>query len=159
MKVLLFPLVLQLIGVLVVIAEVILPSGGLLSLVAIGIFSYSLYSAYLEAGRTAALVLAGIDLVMLPILIVTAFKMLARSSLTLHTELKRTGGVSSQAADLGKYAGLEGKTVTTLRPSGTAILAGHRVDVVSQGDFIEKDADVVVVSVTGNQVIVARKEG
>jgi membrane-bound serine protease (ClpP class) len=159
MKALLFPLVLQLIGVLVVIAEVILPSGGLLSLVAIGIFSYSLYSAYLEAGRTAALVLAGIDLVMLPILIVTAFKMLARSSLTLHTELKRTGGVSSQAADLEKYVGLEGKTITTLRPSGTAILDGHRVDVVSQGDFIEKDADVVVVSVTGNQVIVARKEG
>jgi membrane-bound serine protease (ClpP class) len=159
MKALLFPLVLQLIGVLVVIAEVILPSGGLLSLVAIGIFSYSLYSAYLEAGRTAALVLAGIDLVMLPILIVTAFKMLARSSLTLHTELKRTGGVSSQAADLEKYVGLEGKSITTLRPSGTAILAGHRVDVVSQGDFIEKDADVVVVSVTGNQVIVARKEG
>jgi len=159
MKALLFPLVLQLIGVLVVIAEVILPSGGLLSLVAIGIFSYSLYSAYLEAGRTAALVLAGIDVVMLPILIVTAFKMLARSSLTLHTELKRTGGVSSQAADLEKYVGLEGKTITTLRPSGTAILAGHRVDVVSQGDFIEKEADVVVVSVTGNQVIVARKEG
>lgn len=158
MRALLFPVVLQLIGVLVIIAEVILPSGGLLSLVAIGVFSYSLYSAYTEAGRNAALVLAGVDIVLLPILIVTAFKMLARSPLTLRTELKRTGGVSSQASDLARYAGMEGKTLTTLRPAGTAILDGHRVDVVSQGEFIEKNADIVVLAVTGNQVIVARKE-
>lgn len=157
MKGLIFPVVLQLIGVLVIIAEVILPSGGLLSLVAIGIFGYSLYSAHMEAGRTAALVLAGLDLVLLPILIVTAFKMLARSPLTLRTQLQRAGGVSSQSADLEKYMGREGKTHTPLRPAGTAILDGRRVDVVSQGEFIEKDVDIVVRAVTGNQVIVARK--
>lgn len=52
--------------------------------------------------------------------------------------------------------GSEGVTVTALRPSGTALLNDRRIDVVSDGDFIEKGARVKVVE-TANLKVVVRK--
>ena len=43
---------------------------------------------------------------------------------------------------------------TTLRPSGTALLNGHRVDVVTEGSLIERGTPVRVVAVEGLKVIV-----
>lgn len=52
--------------------------------------------------------------------------------------------------------GSEGVTMTSLRPSGTALLNDRRIDVVSDGDFIEKGARVKVVE-TANLKVVVRK--
>ena len=48
--------------------------------------------------------------------------------------------------------------LTELRPSGSALLAGHPVDVVSEGAFIPKDELVQVVAVQGSRVVVRRVE-
>jgi membrane-bound serine protease (ClpP class) len=53
--------------------------------------------------------------------------------------------------------GREGKSVTDLHPGGTAIIDGQRLDVVSRGEYIDRDKDIVVVEVTGNQIIVREK--
>jgi len=151
------PLLLQFFGILIVIAEVIIPSAGLLSLLAMGIFSYSLYMVYSDFGRTAGMVVLIADLVLIPVLVVVSFRMLARSPVTLRAELKREDGVTAQAPDLGRFVGMEGITLSPLRPAGTALLDGHRIDVVSRGEFVEKDVEVVVSAVTGNQIIVTRK--
>jgi membrane-bound serine protease (ClpP class) len=50
--------------------------------------------------------------------------------------------------------GREGKSVTDLRPGGTAIIDDKRLDVVSRGEYIEKGSNLIVVEVTGNQIIV-----
>ncbi len=52
--------------------------------------------------------------------------------------------------------GKEGITHTPLRPTGTVIIEGRRVDVVTQGDLIERKTAVRVVEVEGNRVVVAR---
>ena len=39
-------------------------------------------------------------------------------------------------------------------PGGTAIIDNKRLDVVSRGEYIEKDRNLIVVEVTGNQIIV-----
>jgi membrane-bound ClpP family serine protease len=43
---------------------------------------------------------------------------------------------------------------TQLRPSGTAVIAGKRVDVVSEGSLIEKGTPVKVVAIEGMRVVV-----
>ena len=43
---------------------------------------------------------------------------------------------------------------TILRPSGTALINGHRVDVVTEGSLIERGTPVRVVAVEGLKVIV-----
>jgi membrane-bound serine protease (ClpP class) len=47
-----------------------------------------------------------------------------------------------------------GQALTTLRPSGTAIIDGKRVDVVSEGAFIESGQPIKVVAIEGLRVVV-----
>ncbi len=39
-----------------------------------------------------------------------------------------------------------------------AIIDGKRVDVVTRGEYIEKDSEITVTAVTGNQIIVCEKD-
>jgi membrane-bound serine protease (ClpP class) len=47
-----------------------------------------------------------------------------------------------------------GTALTTLRPSGTAVIGGRRVDVVTEGSLIERGAAVKVVAVEGMRTVV-----
>ena len=155
---LLLPLILQLVGVVVVIAEIILPSGGILSIVALGVFGYSLFVVFSEISKTVGFALVAADLVLIPVLVILGLKLLARSPVTLRKTLSREKGVSSQPSDLDSYIDMQGTAVTDLRPAGKAIINGKRVDVVTRGEYLEKDAAIIVIEVTGNQIIVRKKD-
>jgi membrane-bound serine protease (ClpP class) len=47
-----------------------------------------------------------------------------------------------------------GTALTNLRPSGTALINGKRVDVVTEGALIERGAPIRVVAVEGMRVVV-----
>lgn len=151
------PIILQLVGIAVVIAEIILPSGGLLSLIAIGLFGYSLYIVFTEFSVTLGMLFVAADIISIPILVLVGIKMLARSKVTLRKTLASSEGVSSQSPGLREYAGREGRTLTDLRPAGLALIDGRRTDVVSRGEYIEKDTEIVVHLVSGNQIVVRKK--
>ena len=51
--------------------------------------------------------------------------------------------------------GKTGRAVTTLRPAGTAIIDGVRVDVVTDGEFLPADTEIKVLTVEGMRVVVA----
>jgi len=148
------PVVLQLAGVLIIIAEIILPSGGLLSLVAAGLFGYSLFIVFHDISTMAGTYFVLTDLIIIPALLALGLKILARSPATLRETLSSENGVVSQSPELESFMGREGKSVTDLRPGGTAIIDDKRLDVVSRGEYIEKDSNLTVVEVTGNQIIV-----
>ncbi len=63
-------------------------------------------------------------------------------------------GFSAPSEELQDLAGKSGKAVTPLRPSGTAIIEGKRVDVVSLGEFIDKGSEIEVIEVEGYRVVV-----
>lgn len=157
MKAYLLPILLQLAGVLVVIAEIVIPSAGLLALLALSLFGTSLYLVFTDISTIAGVAFATADLVLTPALVLAGIKMLVRSPVTLHTELSSQQGVTSQSPELAAYLGQEGRALTDLRPTGMAKIVGKRVDVVSRGEYIEKDAELVVLAVTGNQIVVAQK--
>lgn len=73
-------------------------------------------------------------------------------STSADTELGYTAGVSSEQASL---LGVEGVAHSTLRPAGIAKLNGKRVDVVTDGSFIEEGTPVRVTKVDFNRVVVA----
>ena len=50
----------------------------------------------------------------------------------------------------------EGIAQTVLRPAGFALIDGERVDVVSQGEMIQKGESVKVIEVEGNRIVVAK---
>jgi membrane-bound serine protease (ClpP class) len=51
-----------------------------------------------------------------------------------------------------------GETVTRLRPAGKARFGDAIVDVVSDGEFLDKDAKVTIIAVQGNRVVVKRAQ-
>jgi membrane-bound serine protease (ClpP class) len=55
---------------------------------------------------------------------------------------------------LEALVGKEGVAVTPLRPSGTATIEGERINVVTEGGFVERNSKIVVVEVEGNRVVV-----
>jgi membrane-bound ClpP family serine protease len=50
--------------------------------------------------------------------------------------------------------GQPGSTATRLAPSGKALIGDELVDVITSGEFIDRDAPIVVVEVRGNRVVV-----
>ncbi len=54
--------------------------------------------------------------------------------------------------------GVEGMTVTPLRPSGTIIVEDERIDVVSDGGFVPKGRKVRVIKTEGSRIVVREIE-
>jgi membrane-bound ClpP family serine protease len=148
------PLVLQAVGVIVIIAELVLPSGGILSVIALGVFGYSLYSVFTEVSPQAGLMFVGADIIIVPLSVLLGIKLLARSPVALSTDLSSKDGVVAQDESMAELQGKIGTVISDLRPAGRAQIEGHRIDVVSSGDFIEKGAEVIVSEVSGNRVVV-----
>jgi membrane-bound serine protease (ClpP class) len=55
-----------------------------------------------------------------------------------------------------RWLGQRGTAASPLRPAGLAHLAGERVDVVSDGEFIDAGAPLEVIRVDGNRIVVRR---
>lgn len=152
------PIILQLMGVVVVIAEIILPSGGILSILAAGVFGYSLFIVFNDISKTAGMAFVAADIILIPVLVIVGLKMLARSPATLRKTLSREEGVSSQSPELDSYLNSEGRAITDLRPAGMALIDGKRMDVVTRGEYLDRDTEIRVTAVTGNQIIVRKKD-
>ena len=66
--------------------------------------------------------------------------------------------VNSVSDSVNSLLGREGKTLTDLKPSGSAMIDGERVDVLSDGEFIPKESNVVVSKHEGLRVLVEKSD-
>jgi len=153
------------VGVLIAIIEVMIPSGGLLAVVALFCFCSSIACAYEHSGW-AAIVMGCAQGICVPLTILWAFKVLPKTSLgkklILATPDQRRGDenqkdnrqLTLQIEQYQNLVGCEGVLVTPLRPSGTVEINGERISVVSDGEPIPKGTRVRVTQVEGNRIVV-----
>ena len=154
------PLILCLItGVGLLVLEVFLPGfgfpgvSGVILLAAGIVITWNTYGAVAGLAVTLiALALAGIAISMS--LKSAANGKLSRSALILN-EVTPPVDHEENDALLGKT----GKTVTVLNPVGFAEFDGVRLNVVSEGSYLEKDKPVQVTKVEGNKIIVREVNG
>lgn len=151
-----FPILLQLAGVLVVIVEFVVPSAGLLAVLAVSLIGYSIYLVFTGISSSAGMAFIAVDIVAFPAVLMMGLKLLAKSPVTLKTKLSRVDGYTSQPEALSAYTGKTGTALTDLRPAGTAMIESQRVDVVTRGEYIERGAAVVVLAIEGNRVVVKK---
>ncbi len=107
------------------------------------------------------LVLAGIILLVLLVLFLVCMRLFSKGKMPKHLVLQSSTAKQegfSGTPDLRGLVGKTGKTVTVLRPAGCVLVDGRRFDVVSNGEFIEPDTDVVVTEVEGNRIVVKERE-
>jgi membrane-bound serine protease (ClpP class) len=65
-------------------------------------------------------------------------------------------GYISSRPEYKELIGKVGKALTDLRPSGTMIIGNKRIDVVTDGEFIEEGTEIIVVRESGSAVVVEK---
>jgi len=150
-------------GLLLVVAEVLFPSFGLLSVMATACFVISVWLAF-KAGMALGITFIVVCLVLLPLVVYVGFKhVLPRSfvgrQIILGDLVSPEGEASGTDRDLGDLVGAEGVSRSYLRPAGVADINGQRVDVVTEGGMVDKGTRVRVIDVEGNRVVVRPVEG
>ena len=155
---LLLPVGLQFLGVVIILAEFILPSGGILALTAAAVFFYSLFYVFKKVSTDIGILFLVFDIILIPVLVLVGIKILARSPLSLKKTLSKQDGVTSQDLELEKLIGKTGTVINDLRPAGKAMIDNKRFDVVSEGDYIDTGAMVIVTEVDGNRIVVKSAE-
>jgi membrane-bound serine protease (ClpP class) len=78
------------------------------------------------------------------------------SRLVLATDMTADRGYVSSPESDRRWLGKTGSAISPLRPAGIAEFDGTRVDVVSDGDFVEAGSTVEVTRVDGNRIVVRR---
>ncbi|HET9489817.1 MAG TPA: NfeD family protein [Methylomirabilota bacterium] len=139
------------------------PGFGLTGTLGIGALLGGLGLSLVGAGATWPVVLSAIGQVVVSLLLaigasLVMLRFLPRlpfgRRLVLETELEAREGFASAPEADRMWLGKRGTAASTLRPAGIATLEGERVDVVSDGDFIEMGEPITVVKVDGNRIVV-----
>jgi membrane-bound serine protease (ClpP class) len=149
-------------GLLILVAEVFIPSGGLLAIMTTVVLSLSAVCAYAAWYRTSpglwwtycsALVLA------VPGVLMGAFYLLPRTPfgkvvLLEAPEPSRVEPFVAETARLQQLVGRYGLTQTRLNPGGFVLVNGERLHAFSEGLIVEPQTSVEILEVRGTRVLV-----
>jgi membrane-bound serine protease (ClpP class) len=143
-------------GLAFIVAEVLFPSLGLLSLLATACIVGALAVAFADSTSTGINFLIAIA-VLVPLVMLLGFKLFPRSPMGKRMVAPGLSFDARAAMDERDSAlvGREGVVESDLRPTGIARFDGRRVDVVTRGEQVEPGVRVRVLEVTGNRVVVA----
>ena len=145
---------LYVIGMALAVAEIFLP-GGIMGLIGLVCVLASVYLAFDQGGMALGWSLVAITVASIPVMVVLWVKVLNRVFAMKHTQ----EGYTSAQIELKEFVGQEGVALTQLRPSGKARFGDRKVDVVSEGELIERDSRVRIIEVESNRVVVRAVKG
>lgn len=154
-------LLLFVLGLLLVAAELFVTPGlGALGIMGIAAILFSVFWAAPSAGYAVTAIL--IALVAAIILIAISIKFGKTRNvwnrLILKLKQENDQGYVAPNAKLADLVGSHGTALTVLRPAGTAEIAGRKIDVVTEGEFIEPGTSIEIIQVDGMRVVVRKYE-
>ena len=129
--------------------EVFVPSGGILGILAVSFGVLSVWGFWVQDHAVIACAAAG---TLVAFGIATLWWVITKVKLKSVLSPETSTSVDTRLD--AQLVGHEGSTLTPLRPAGMALIDGKKVDVVSRGAFIDKDARIRVVELSGNRVVV-----
>lgn len=144
-----------------IVAEVFIPSGGLLSACAVacvvgGILIFFQYSA--TAGWAGVVIAA----IMVPALLLAAYKIFPKTrfgkSVTLTPPHREPGDAIADTSELKELLGAVGNVLTPLRPVGMCDFSGRRVECVAESGYVDKGKKVKVIRVQATQLTVRQMQ-
>ncbi|MCD6355389.1 MAG: NfeD family protein [Prolixibacteraceae bacterium] len=119
--------------------------GGFLLLIA------SVYIAFTEFGNATGFVTLAFVLIATPLMIYYFFKSRAGKKMILNSEVE---GKVEIVDDKKIKIGDEGKTIGRLAPTGKVKVNGEVVEAQSTGAFIDPHAEIKVIKILSNKIIV-----
>jgi membrane-bound ClpP family serine protease len=157
----LFAVFLYFICAILLITEVFVPSGGLISILALACLIGGL-TIFFNRSTMAGWIGIIVALVMIPIVLIGAYKLFPKTrfgrSITLEPPERRQGDAIPDTDTLKMLLGDEGVVMTPLRPVGMCDFSGRRIECVAEGGYIKKNTRVKVIKVEGTQLTVRAVE-
>jgi len=144
-------------GVIMAVAEIFIPSGGLLTVVSVLSFLGAVVMAFF-VGSTAGIITLLAVILLTPLLIYVLMRIWPHTPIAKRIIL---GGPASRgtAGDLtrrepGALVGRTGVAKTLLRPAGKMTLDGQTIDCVTEGEYVQPGTRVTVLEEHGARVVV-----
>jgi membrane-bound ClpP family serine protease len=154
---LLLAVLLYLLCAVTLVAEVFVPSAGLLSILSLLFLAGGVY-IFFQYSPVAGWIGILLAVVMIPMVLVMAYKILPQTrfgqSVILSPPERRQGDAVPDGESLSQLAGQTGLALTPLRPVGTCEIKGKRIQCVAETGLIEKGTQIKVMTVEGSRVIV-----
>jgi membrane-bound serine protease (ClpP class) len=154
-------------GVALLVVEVfVIPGFGILGALGIAALLGGLGLSMVGAGASGQMMLQSLGLVAMSLVLAIAvslalMRILPRlplgRRLVLETELPPGAGDAAPEEIARRWIGRRGTAASPLRPAGIAHIDDERVDVVSQGEFIEPGEPIEVIEEDGNRIVVRRR--
>jgi len=144
-------------GILLAVAEIFIPSHGILTFLSIASFVAAVVAAFL-IGQTPGVITLFAVLVLAPFLIYVLLRVWPHTPLAKRLILTGPSAVG-KAGDLAHLdpkalVGRIGVAKTMLRPSGKMVLDGRPIDCLTQGDLVPAGQKVRILAVEGAKVVV-----
>jgi len=153
-------------GIVLLVLEVfVIPGFGIAGLLGILALLSGFALSLVGGGATGqAITRAGIQVTASMVLAIIAALLMLRivprlpfgRQLILQAGLPASEGYAAPPDADRTWLGAHGIAATTLRPAGVADLDGQRVDVVSDGEYIDPGEAIIVTRVDGNRIVVRR---
>lgn len=146
-------------GILLIFLEFFLP-GAISGTLGVAALILSLFLAGEDAMQMGVSILIAIFIsIVIFFLMIKVFgkKLILFSKMVLTESARKEDGYVSNI-NRTDLLGMEGIALTTLRPAGTAIIKNERIDVVSEGGYIEQNASIKVIKVEGARIVVREIE-
>ena len=144
-----------LLGMILIIVEVFLPGFGLpgiggIVLVGAGVVMVGMHFGSLTAVGTLLVIIA-----VLAVLVSWVLRQATRGGgKRSDLFLQERDDLRTQQEDMKVLVGKSGTTTSVLRPAGIGDFDGVRLNVVTEGGFIEKDMPIEIVRVDGSRIVV-----
>lgn len=146
---------------LLIIAEVFVPSGGIISFFALACLIVGA-AIFFRHSNTAGWTGVVIAVIMIPSVLVFAYKIFPKTrfgkSVTLTPPKREKGDAIPNTAELKEMLGAEGIVLTPLRPVGMCNFSGQRVECVAEGGYVDKGNKVKIIDVEHRRLTVREIE-
>jgi membrane-bound ClpP family serine protease len=157
MSTLAWPLLFLALGLILLIAEVFIPSGGMIGILAVCCVVLSLWQAFRQSFDLGLKFLVA-DFLLLPLALALGMYLWPKTPLAKRVFLRRPDPeefeVSHSIQRLDHLVGQFGRALTTLRPSGMVDFDGRRLDAVSEDGLIDSGTLIQAVRVRSGQLVV-----
>ncbi len=149
------------VGLLLMMLEVFIPSGGLLGFVSIAAIVAAVATAFLEQGITAGFLVLAVTAVAVPATLALAFHLfpatpLGRRILPPPPEAAALVPAATERQHVRDLVGRRGVVASELVPWGQVEISGERLEAVSQSGPMSVGTTVAVVGTDGRAVVVRR---